>query len=274
LIRGHYLASEGRYPYFEPVFIELLLVYKEYLFDHPGIFSHLGNATLKLSKIIGSGVEKWAEILKRCTFTNDDVFIKTGYIAAWICGCASYRENALKYLPLIDKRSFVSLFGLNEARIDDIDVEEIIRKLRSNPWTDPVCLLEKIDSEPVIFKTTGGFKGFGNTFIHPPRIFEIEDEIFITDNIYTYQFFADVFGQQLIKTDPVEPLTRNLTNPERPISFLDGWFYYNDRKIENLPKLNLVKKSEAFANKTYLLSAHNSYKIFIFGLSDKVGDSI
>jgi len=268
LYSGHYFASEDHYPCFEEVFIELVEHFRNQVFEHPETFSRLGNAVLNLSKLPGIDLNKWSSILKRTAFSNVDDFLKTGYVAAWLSGCASYRKNSLIYLTELDKETFIALFDLKDFDLCDSDIEKMIDKLVLNGWTSPSKILRKANIPPVVFNTIGGFRGFDQPFHSSPYVYEMDDQVFATDQINTYLLFADAFGQQLVQIDHIESKPVDLGKQPCPISLDGGNVYFKNQKLDYLPRINHTMKSEVFCGQTFLLSSHYSYKVFIFGITD------
>jgi len=270
LYSKHFLASEGRYPYFEDEFLILIKHYKKHIYDYPQIFSHLGNAILTLSGILGLRIKNWSSIMRKITFTDYEFFLKMGYIAAWVSGCASYREKSLLYLKKLDKENFIVLFDLEEFDINEEKKKELISLLISDHWTEPKSILKGIDNKPVILKTIGGFKGFDKPFALPPQVFEKDGQIYISDSKKTFVLFADIFGQQLISADHFEKIPSNTVNAITPIMFKNGDVFFYKKKLDYLPQINHIMKSNITVNKTSFFTFFSSYKVFIFGISGMV----
>ena len=270
LYSRHFLASEGRYPFFEDVFLELLEHYREHLFDHPKIFTQLGNSTLKMAQVLGKDVERWSSLLRQTPYSHCDALLKQGYVAAWVSGYAPYRQGALAYLQEMDMESFKALLELQEFDLKATDRDGIMKNLALNCWYHPSSVLKEEEKSPVFFTTVGGFKGFDQAFILPPRVFEYQGHIAVTDTRNTFLLFADAFGQQLIPVDRIEDMPPTPKYESFPIMIVDGMARLHDQTLDMIPILNLAIKSKVFSNRTCFFTSHSSYKVFIFGIQ---GDS-
>jgi len=266
LISQHYLASEGRHPLFEDVFLDLIEHVRPRIFEYPEIVAHLGNSVLKLADALAGGVLDWAVLLKKGTFSTYEHFLKTGYIAAWLSGYAPYRESALKYLYEFDVEHFKALFGIEELVLTNSEKERTVSKLSGNCWKQPEDLLVGVQDDPVIFKTIGGFTGFNQPFTRPPQVYEKEGQIFVTDTVKTYQLYADIYGQQLLPVDPIGEAVPTIQKMEVPIGIHEGQVRYKGEALPHMPKMFLPIKSTVHCHQTCCFTSYSSYKVFIFGL--------
>lgn len=260
----HYLGEEARHPHFENTLYELCLHFKDSFFEHPGMFSLLAHSAMNMSDFSVENLERWTLLIKKIPFSSPDTFKLQGFIAAWLTGCSAYRKKALEYLELIDMNEFNVFFNTVK---NTSGRETIMRKLRDSPWFNP--LREKSADTPntVTSKVIGGFKGFDQIFVSPPRVFAVDHQIFATDSLNTFQIYADAFGVQWVSA-PNFPEKEEDKPPPFPLTFRNGAVLFRNKIVPDLPELHFSTKSSASTAHTCFVTSHSSHKVFVFGLED------
>jgi hypothetical protein len=263
LYAHHYLGEQARHPHFEETLYDLCQHFKESFFDYPDLFSLLAHSTMNMSKLSINNLENWAILIKKITFSSLDSFKRQSFIAAWLTGCPAYREKAVEYLNLLDHTEFNVFFDLDN---NSLDRETLMGKLGNNPWYNPFRE-KKAETPHITLKVIGGFKGFDQIFVAPPRVFAVENQLYATDSVNTFQVYADTFGVQWISAPDFQVNEENKPTPF-PLAFRNGAVLCHNRKVHDLPELYFSIKSIAFTPHTCFVTSHSSHKLFVFGLED------
>lgn len=152
----------------------------------------LFNAGLNMHGLTGVRTEQWVSALAQLAPSCSDLetLRRLGQVLAWRSGAAHFRQSALTVLDQlptdIAKRAIPSPHGQEWS--------ETIRRMREDPWFDPV--------QPVArglrqVHEVGGFTGFGGPFSEPPDVRVYGDGFVLRSADRYWYLCADVFGAVL-----------------------------------------------------------------------------
>ncbi len=192
-------------------------------------------------------IREWCKLIETSTAdikTIEDFKI-TGRIYAWKCGLAHLRTRL--------KKDYHSLSeNLQEAVANTINYSGNTVEIFENPWTNNNTKFEGVQ---------GGFKGAAGFFEHPPKLAEIEGNIFVTDSKSNYVLFADQFGKVLLPANSVDA-SYILSNSKR-LETLKKWLGKENEKIDGNALSSVV-----VTKNTLVFTLHNSYFLYLFSLAD------
>jgi hypothetical protein len=189
----------------------------------------------------------WCELIQTSATaikTIDDFKI-IGRVYAWKCGLAHLRIRLkTDYNELSEnlKETIVNALGfsVNTAHVFE------------NPWTNSHTKFEGVQ---------GGFKGTTGFFEHPPKLAEIEGNIFVTDSKSNYVLFADQFGKVLISANTVD--TSYILSNSKRFETLEKWIGKEHDKIDGSTISSVVATKD-----TLVFTLHNSYFLYLFSLAN------
>ena len=172
-------------------------------------------------------------------------FKSVGRIYAWKCGLAHLRIRL--------KTDFGELSeNLQQIVSNTLDSDKNTIQLFEHPWTNNNTNFEGVQ---------GGFKGETGFFENPPKLAQIDGNIFATDSISSYALFADQFGKILMPANTVDA-SYVLSNSKR-IESLEKWIGKNNEKIDtdNISSAVITKD-------TLVFTLQNSYFLYLFSLGN------
>lgn len=192
-------------------------------------------------------IKEWCNLMKMSSkeIKTIEDFKTTGRIYAWKCGLAHLRMRL--------KADFEELSeNLQQIVVDHLGSDKNTIQIFEKPWTNNITKFEGIQ---------GGFKGTTGFFENPPKLAQIEGNIFVTDSKTSYAVFADQFGKVLI-----------------PASTIDASYVAsNSKRLENLEKrlgqsiekIDLDTISSVVATQdTLIFTLQNSYFLYLFSLGN------
>jgi hypothetical protein len=127
-----------------------------------------------------------------------DVLLCAGQVAAWRAGMAHYRPGALELLKTLDAPLARTIFGLDANALAP-DTGALCEALLSNPWHDPANASSGERALQLV-RRVGAFRGFGGSFLTPPRVVWTGAGFVATDEQESYLIHADAFGATLHRT--------------------------------------------------------------------------
>jgi hypothetical protein len=161
------------------------------LLKEPGsLMSKLSNAAHQIETELHSGADDWLLSIEQngSLCQDSDSLLSMAQVSAWKCGMAHYRNSAIPLLTKISARCCNALFGT----ADIVDWQQEITTLQSDPWYSPLFKIKK-PGLPVRSQT-GGFRGFGGPFIHPPVAVDYEEKKLLWCDNEWWIVHADIFG--------------------------------------------------------------------------------
>ncbi len=178
------------------VWRELLPFTATFLIQQPQrVAASLVNAAHNISQTPGARPNEWLETMRAVAPLCADAehFLQAGQVAAWRAGMAHYRIGALLILKTPDEKIARVIFGL-----DAVNVNALHYALMANPWYVPTKdERPRTNDELKIVKRVGSFRGFGGTFLAPPRVMWTKEGFVARDGDENYLLFADAFGATL-----------------------------------------------------------------------------
>ncbi|WP_127336788.1 hypothetical protein [Flavobacterium cupreum] len=211
------------------------------------IISLLNDVLLNLHQYAPEKIVYWCSLIAKSAAdikTIED-FKSTGRIYAWHCGLAHLRNRL--------KADFAALpENLQQTIVHTLDLHKNTNQLFANPWIGDVTKFEGVH---------GGFKGGAGFFEHPPKLAQIEGNIFVTDSKSSYALFADQFGKVLL---PAHTVAANaiLSNSKR-LESLTKWIGNDSDKID-VQNISSVVVTED----TLVFTLENSYFLYLFSLGN------
>ncbi len=158
------------------------------------------NAAYNISQTLGARPEQWLETMRALApfCANAEIFLQAGQVAAWRAGMAHYRIGALQILKTLDEKIVRVIFGL-----DVVDVNALHYALMANPWYVPATdnRTQNTEKRLKVVKRVGSFRGFGGTFLAPPRVMWTKEGFVASDENENYLVFADAFGATLHRVE-------------------------------------------------------------------------
>jgi len=260
LSTGGYSVSTGRYQDFESSLVRLLKSAPVFVWSAPDRFiRNLFNA-LRMLGDAGAQITDWTDRMVSASgeCSQEDVYLNAGFIAAWICGMAHFRNRALE-LCLLNPELVRSVFSFPVSRSD-------IEQMRMNPWSAP-----KDRSMPdnglhgthaLRFRRFGGFLGFGGAFQQEPELVSAQDGIFAKDGARFFRIYADAFGAKLIRSEP-ETTAQDFSEIQTEFSVSHAVLRYPGGKTE-IPELSHLKQFMQQRG-TFYFTMNNSFYIFAGG---------
>ncbi len=265
LLSKRLIGNSSRDKELENNFYRIIDKHNSLLSEHGGSFLlEVFNALLNLKEKKLSSAGRWSEIISDLPVEIDrDTFRKCGFIAAWICGAASARETAAEIILSVDPEIIRLIFSIET--FNNKKPEDLSGIINKNPWSNPVSfLIDKHEISPV-FKTAGGFTGYGYVFRRVPAVSAIHDIFYATDGTDVFRIYADFYGVELIRDSAVKP---EMIQPGGVINrFVKGRDFVIDKHSYPLPaewKNNIT--SIAFNADTVIWTLADSYKIYIAGV--------
>jgi hypothetical protein len=211
------------------------------------IISLLNDVLLNLHQYAPEKTIYWCSLIGKSAAAIKTIedFKSTGRIYAWHCGLAHLRNRL--------KADFAALpENLQQTIVQSIALHKNTNQFFENPWLGDVTRFEGVH---------GGFKGTAGFFEHPPKLAQIEGNIFVTDSKSSYALFADQFGKVLL---PAHTVAANaiLSNSKR-LESLKKWIGNDSDKIDAQSISSVVVTED-----TLVFTLQNSYFLYLFSLGN------
>lgn len=225
------------------------------LVQMPNLIVKFPTKTISLLNDVLSNFHSYApeKIIEWCTLIGEsstaiktiEDFKITGRIYAWKCGLAHLRMRLKKeYSELSEDLQQIIARTLN-ADNDTIELFE-------NPWTKDHTKFEGVQ---------GGFKGTTGFFEHPPKLAQIDGNIFVTDSKSTYALFADQFGKILLPANTVD--ASYIVSNSRREENIQKWIGKDNKKMDADNISSVVRTKD-----TLVFTLQNSYFLYLFSLGN------
>jgi hypothetical protein len=227
-----------------------------------GAAAAVSNAAYNLAVERNIRGEEWVRLMASAGESIPDLetFRKAGILAAWRCGMAHYREDALKickHLPLPVLRI---LFALADDAGDE-GRKNLLRALADDPWRSAdVRTGDGQGKELLIVGACGGFRGFGGVFIRPPVVRIVDGMFNAFDGEYQWALHADGFGVTLHRLSQGAPEGSSAGNDGFSIDPKGRvWFKYRTKAFPELAG----SLSHAATENTLAVTMPHSHLIFL-----------
>lgn len=211
------------------------------------IISLLNDVLLNLHLYAPEKTIYWCSLIGKSAAAIKTIedFKSTGRIYAWHCGLAHLRNRL--------KEDFTALpENLQQIIVQTLDLHKNTNRFFENPWIGEVTKFEGVH---------GGFKGVAGFFEHPPKLAQIEGNIFVTDSKGSYALFADQFGKVLLPAHSVA-VNSILSNSKR-LESLKKWIGNDSDKIDAQSISSVVVTED-----TLVFTLQNSYFLYLFSLGN------
>ena len=181
---------------------ELLAGFGDFFVRDPAGFPRtIANALFNLSLASPEAPAAWTGLmlsLKESAGNPHDLF-NYGKAAAWRCGMAHFREDALPLLKGFGPGEQKKILGLPEEMSEE-GLGDIITRIGRDPWFDPREYIEGNGEKSEVLdivSVAGGFRGFHGHFISPPLVEAVNGALIAFDQNASYLIMSDVFGTTL-----------------------------------------------------------------------------
>ena len=197
LVSRRYLGQGNRYPAIDHLWSFTLPKLVRFLPEGKrGLVSALSNAVYNLDNTAGVSAIDWLEdllsVADGCNSWTE--LLAAGKVLAWRSGMAHYRRSALDVWDTLPKELQLATLGLlNEEEKIDL---KTLRQALEDPWWQPGFSTE-MARELEFVGTVGGFRGFGGSFVSPPEVMKVGDEIYAFDDEACWSIHADCYGTTL-----------------------------------------------------------------------------
>ena len=264
LIAKKMLGESARNREIESCFYTIIERYKSLLAEHGGIFiTTIFNALLNLELKNSFPLSRWTSVVSSLPRDIDiDEFRKYGFITSWVCGAASASENSADMMISAKPEIIRLIFNLKES--DSINPAIIAKTMTEYPWRDPVLSPDIKNLQP-LFKTAGGFRGYGHEFRRLPVVASIDENFYATDGVEVFRLYADYYGVELTGDASVTP---DKIRPGGVINrfIINRDFIFNTKSYPLPPEWKNGVSSIAFNSSTVIWTLTDSYKIYIAGV--------
>ena len=200
----------GRCPVLAENWQEVLGGLPEQLARHPRLFAtSITNALYNLETTPGARPRDWVRSMLRLGAEERDVptLLEAGKVASWRAGMAHYRDGALAACDELPEALGRTALGLADGSTSP-ELRVVLQRLRSDPWLRPeeVCGNgEGVARRLRLVARVGAFRGFGGTFLRPPRLTFSDGQIFTNDGEAYWVMHADAFGRTLHRAGTAPP---------------------------------------------------------------------
>jgi hypothetical protein len=161
------------------------------ILNNPGpMLAKLSNAAHQLDVEAHARCDEWLSLVTALSPLCNDcpTLLALAQVCAWKCGMAHYRHGAIPLITALPAPLRAALFPL----IDESNLPGEIERFLSDPWYTPARSAEK-QRQPITY-CTGGFRGLGGPFKHPPLAAGHEGKLLLWCDREWWIVHADVFG--------------------------------------------------------------------------------
>lgn len=163
------------------------------------------NGAYNISIEPGGAARRWiSEVVRlagKCV--DEKQFLAVGKVVAWRIGMAHYRDSAIPIWRNLPDELLFETIGIGSKR-GAISRSDLIKAM-DNPWQSPEQIGQSRKPEICIASRTGGFRGFGEYFIAPPKVSLNDGKLVVYDEESGFALYADVFGTVLKKIGDFKP---------------------------------------------------------------------
>jgi hypothetical protein len=260
------IGRNGRFKNAEKHLYSIAACHKKLLSEYGGIFLiNIFNALLNLYGKNNISIGEWVSII--ASFDPDielDTLRKAGFILAWRCGAASGREKAAELIGMLDHQILKTVFEIKDT--DDSAIKRLHEIIINEPWRDPAGVFTDESETAPVFRTAGGFRGYGKEFRSPPALALFDENIFATDGSDVFKLHADYYGTELIRDYEIKP---EIIRPGGVINRFvkDGNFTINSKSYPLPAGWKAGVTSIALNRHSIVWTLRDSYKLYIAGIS-------
>ncbi len=203
----------------------------------------LSNAAYNLEREAQTNVAGWFEMMERLhpLCISPEVWLKAGQVAAWLCGMAHFREQAI---------------ALGEQLTPEL--QHVLHPNWAQAVQDPWYGLRPDDARPKVVRTVGSFLGFGGRFRQPPWVAYCgAGRFLVEDGTESWVLSSDCFGSTL------KPGTAEVSEDVRwDVGVNDhGELRWGEQMLE-LPGVGRVR-SQATSEDLLVLTREDSHRIVV-----------
>jgi hypothetical protein len=190
-------------------------------------------------------VNKWISLMKQNSSQCNTIeeFLACGRINAWICGLAHLRERAA--------RDFSSLRSELKEFVQECSGITNLEMAFKYEWPNI--------TKPIFIGETGGFTGYGGSFVDSPLVAMVDNVVVATDKYSCCAFFGDNFGQVILDEIPVSPEKVTSLSSKNDLNYIKSKFGLNFISFNDI-------SSCVIKNSTLVLTRSSSHYLYIFGL--------
>lgn len=202
LVGRDLLGPAARHPAIVEGWAWLLPQLPDRLAEAPRVFvGAITNALFTLAVTPGARPKQWLrEVAALSTLCGSATeLLEAAKVLAWRAGMAHYRASALDLCRRLSPPLATAALGLPETALDREEIDTLIHQLLADPWLDPVqALAGKPEAQHLhLVGRVGAFRGFGGTFMRPPRVTSPGGQFVASDGEQHWLIHADRFGATL-----------------------------------------------------------------------------
>lgn len=259
-----FIGRYGRSGNADECMFRIMRCHENLLVSQSGFMTSVFNALYNICVKGGSFMELWSDFMTSGWRAGDaGEFRKAGFTAAWRCGLARCRDEALNAAELISVDLFNEIFT---PALPQYNMKELLSLMKADPWFNPALA----DGGGPVSLYTDGHRGFGGSFAGIPAVYAHDGVLYAEDRGSVFRIYADCFGVEAVREpEPVPGMERNV--PHDDLSYIDGKFCYNDKMLDLPAYCRGEVMSFAAAGTTIAWTMNNSYKIYIAGLGGNHG---
>lgn len=261
------MGAETRYPALVRGWQQLFHQLPHLLAQDPMRFAgSVMNALFNLSVAHNTRPTFWIDELLRIGKSCADLqaFLDAGKIVAWRSGMAHFRDGALDACLRLEPQ--FARDALSIADYADTPIEEVVAKLRQDPWLAPWAASDgqKREKELKIVSTVGAFRGFGGTFVSQPEVVSADGDFYVFDNENCWMMTADLFGATLHRIGATLPeLTKS---PRTDFKIDKAGNVLKGKQHASFP--HLAGQTSSAANETTLaVTIPLSFGVYLIGMA-------
>jgi hypothetical protein len=188
LVSQRLAGPRARTPVLDQAFQRLFPVLASHIARAPeAVLPRLCNALHQLATVPGARPDDWCNALAGLAPNIERVedLMGVGQILAWLSGLAHYRAGALALCRLLPAHLVLLAWGAVGA-----DREALLGRFERDPWFVP--------SAPELgFRlvgSVGSFRGFGGSFLAPPQVARVGEQLFVVSGDDAWLLALDAFG--------------------------------------------------------------------------------
>jgi hypothetical protein len=191
LVGQQLTERQGRYAVLAELWRDVLPVAASALVsDSRRLIPALTNALHQLTTVDSAAAARWTQrIGNAAAVTSAEELLQLGQVFAWQCGLAHYRDGALSALNSLSEPLLCLALQVTPAQR-----EKMLQRLHANRWFDPASAE---NSALRIVHSTGTFRGFNGTFLHPPLVRSTSGGWLVQSAGDHWFLIADAFGATL-----------------------------------------------------------------------------
>jgi hypothetical protein len=228
----------ARCPVLVQSWTELLGALPAHLARRPRLFAgSVTNALYNLETTPGARPREWAESMARLGAIEPDVpaLLEAGKVAAWRAGMAHYRHGALAACDGLSGPLAPAALGLSGGESSP-DLDSVLRRLSADPWLHPAEAARGIAERRLrLVARVGAFRGFGGSFLRPPRLTLADGHLFAYDGEACWVVHADLFGATLHRVGAEPP--RGDSRPRGPFQLDRNGIVRCGGRAQSFPEL-------------------------------------